>query len=271
VNRVEFNLEGAVFTVNLYFCGLHSCMQPLFEEIDYQSTPLGDVILRKRRMMTLGDLEVYEIMLGEDFLMSSLFTVVEEELSRLGIAATEKVFPNTGLDVVVGGLGLGYTAKVALDFAPVASLNVVDYLQPVIDWHEKGMVPLGAQLTADARCQFVHGDFFQCALADGPGFDADDPEKKFHAILLDIDHSPDHLLNEAHADFYQPDGLRQLAGRLHTGGIFALWSDDPPEENFMRALNEVFESVETHVVPFENPILGRNSESTVYVARLAAE
>lgn len=243
-------------------------MQPRFEEIDYQSTPLGDVILRRRTMLTLDNLEVYEIMLGAEFLMSSLFTVVEEELSRLGLAAAEKTFPETMLDVVVGGLGLGYTAKIALDHASVGSLNVVDYLQPVIDWHQRGLVPLGAELTADPRCQFVHGDFFQCALTSGPGFDPSDRDKKFHAILLDIDHSPDHLLNEAHADFYKPDGLKQLAGRLHDGGVFALWSDDPPEQTFMAALNEVFESVETHVVPFNNPILGRDSESTVYVAKL---
>ncbi|MBK1831255.1 hypothetical protein JIN77_10990 [Verrucomicrobiaceae bacterium R5-34] len=244
-------------------------MRPLFEEIDYQSTPLGDVILRRRTMMTLDNLEVYEIMLGEDFLMSSLFTVVEEELSRLGLAATQKVFPDTKLDVVVGGLGLGYTAKVALDHASVGSLNVVDYLQPVIDWHQRGLVPLGPELTADPRCRFVHGDFFKCALSDGPGFDPDDAGMKFHAVLLDIDHSPDHLLNEAHGNFYQAEGLKQLAGRLHDGGVFGLWSDDPPEEKFMAALNEVFASVETYVVPFKNPILGRDSESTVYVARRA--
>ncbi|WP_435892939.1 spermidine synthase [Oceaniferula spumae] len=243
-------------------------MKPQFEEIDYQSTPLGEVILRRRTMQTLDNLEVYEIMLGADFLMSSLFTVVEEELSKLGLAATEQVFPDTKLDVVVGGLGLGYTAKVALDHDSVGSLNVVDYLQPVIDWHQRGLVPLGKGLTGDDRCQFVHGDFFQCALSDGPGFDPDDAEKKFHAVLLDIDHSPDHLLNEAHAAFYKPDGLKQLASRLRPGGIFGLWSDDPPEETFMAALNEVFESVETHVVPFNNPILGRDSESTVYVAKL---
>ena len=243
-------------------------MQPRFEEIDYQSTPLGDVILRRRTMLTLDNLEVYEIMLGEDFLMSSLFTVVEEELSKLGLAAAEEVFPDTPLDVVVGGLGLGYTAKVVLEHSSVQSLNVVDYLQPVIDWHQKGMVPLGNGLTDDPRCSFVHGDFFQCAQSSGAGFVPSEPNKKLHAILLDIDHSPGHLLNERHAEFYQPDGLQQLAQRLHLGGIFALWSDDPPEESFMKSLTQVFKGVETHVVPFTNPILGRDSESTVYVARL---
>ena len=243
-------------------------MRPQFEEIDYQQTPLGEVILRRRTMHTLGDKEIYEIMLGSDFLMSSLFTVVEEALSTLGIAATEKVFPDTALDVVVGGLGLGYTAKVALDHASVSSLTVVDYLQPVIDWHEQGLVPMGAELSSDSRCRFEHGDFFKRAVMDaGVGFDASDPGKKYHAVLLDIDHSPDHLLNERHASFYQPEGLRKMTEQIHAGGIFALWSDDPPEEKFMGALEEVFQRVKTHVVPFENPILGRDSESTVYVAQ----
>lgn len=248
-----------------------SCMQPRFEEIDYQPTPLGEVVLRRRTMMTLDNLEVYEIMLGKDFLMSSLFTVVEEALSTLGLAETQRAFPgaalDVALDVVVGGLGLGYTAKVALDHPTVGELIVVDYLQPVIDWHQKGLVPLGAGLTADPRCRFEHGDFFKRAVQeDGVGFDSEDRDKKFHAILLDIDHSPAHLLNEQHASFYQADGLRKMTEQLHPGGIFALWSDDPPEKNFMKALNEVFVTCETHVVPFNNPILGRDSESTVYVA-----
>lgn len=243
-------------------------MQPRFEEIDYQQTPLGEVILRRRTMITLDNLEVYEIMLGKDFLMSSLFTVVEEALSTLGLGATEKAFPgNDQLKVVVGGLGLGYTAKVALDHASVGELIVVDYLKPVIDWHEKGLVPLGAGLTADARCRFEHGDFFKRAVhEEGIGFDSADADKKFHAILLDIDHSPDHLLNEQHASFYQAEGLGKMSAQLHPGGVFALWSDDPPEENFMKALNKVFATCETHVVAFNNPILGRDSESTVYVA-----
>jgi len=248
---------------------------PRFEEIDYQQTPLGEVILRRRTMMTLDNLEVYEIMLGADFLMSSLFTVVEQALSDLGLAATKEAFPDASadqsLEVVVGGLGLGYTARSALAFPEVKNLYVVDYLDPVIEWHEKGLVPLGAELTADARCQFVHGDFFKLAVAEGDAasFNPMDSAQKYHAVLLDIDHSPDHLLNPQHAAFYQPDGLRKLAAQLHPGGIFALWSDDPPEEAFMAALNEVFDSCETHVVKFENPILGRDSESTVYVARTA--
>ena len=78
---------------------------PRFEEIDYQQTPLGDLILRKRTVLSLENKEIYEIILGNSFLMSSLFTVVEQELSYLGVAAVEKTFPSEKLDIVVGGLG----------------------------------------------------------------------------------------------------------------------------------------------------------------------
>jgi len=238
---------------------------PRFEELDYQETPLGELILRKRTVLSLGNKEVYEIILGNSFLMSSLFTKVEIELSHLGLAAAEKVFSGAGmLDVAVGGLGLGCTAVAALEHDSVKSLAVVDYLKPVIEWHQKGLVPLGEKLTGDARTSYVHGDFFELGVSDD-GFEGG---KKYHAILLDIDHSPDHLLHERHGGFYKTEGLRKFASHLHPGGVFGLWSDDPPEENFMKALGEVFESCEAHVVSFHNPIQEQDFESTVYVAKL---
>jgi spermidine synthase len=244
---------------------------PLFEELDYRETPIGELILRRRVVLSLDNLEVHEVILGENFLMSSMFTEVEQELARLGLAALDETQNAPTWDVVVGGLGLGYTARAALEDARVGSLFVVDFLQPVIEWHEQGLVPLGPELCADERCSFVHGDFFELAQADadanpGKGFDPEAPEKKFHAVLLDIDHSPRNLLTEKNAAFYQPEGLTKLRDKLHPGGVFALWSDDPPDEEFMASLRQVFASCESHIVTFDNPIQGGESKSTVYVA-----
>jgi len=234
-----------------------------FAELDYRQTPLGELTLRRRRVLALDGLEVYEVKLGDAFLMSSLFHEVEVALSRLGLAALEQ---DGGWDVVVGGLGLGYTAVAALEHEKVSSLIVVDALEAVIEWHREGLVPLGPQLTADPRCRFVHGDFFALA-ASSEGFDPTQPTRKFHAVLLDIDHSPRNLLHERHGAFYSIDGLRRLAAHLHPGGVFAMWSDDPPDEDFMQNLRTVFATVDSHVVKFENPLLERESASTVYVAR----
>lgn len=244
--------------------------KPRFEELDYRQTALGELILRRRMLPALENIEVHEIILGDAFLMTSLFTEVEKALSKLGLAAAAEAFPGDGLlDVVVGGLGLGYTARAALDQPATRAVIVVDFLEAVIEWHQQGLVPLGRELSDDPRCRFVHGDFFELALAAGgePGFDPDAAGRKFHAVLLDIDHSPVNLLHARHAGFYQSSGLRKLAAKIHPGGVFALWSDDPPAEEFMTALNEVFVSCESHVVEFYNPHQDRTSASTVYVAR----
>jgi spermidine synthase len=242
-------------------------MEKLFEEIDFRGTPLGDLILQRRKYLQLEGEVVYEVKLGDAFLMSSLFHEVEEALSRLGLAALD----GGGWDVVVGGLGLGYTAVAALDVPGVKEVLVVDAMEGVIDWHERELVPLGKTMNDDARCRYVLGDFFALAADPGRGFDPRQEGRKFHAVLLDIDHSPRNLLSAQNAAFYTPEGLRTLTEQLHPGGVFALWSDDAPDDVFLADLEKVFQEVSTHVVKFPNPLLETISESTVYVAKLAAE
>jgi spermidine synthase len=233
-----------------------------FAEIDYRRTPLGELILRRRRIRALDGLEVFEVKLGDAFLMSSLFHEVEVALADLALAPLDA----PALDVVVGGLGLGYTAAAALKHPTVSSLLIVEALDAVIDWHRRGIVPLGPRLIADPRCRMIHGDFFALA-ADGAGFDPQCPGRLFHAVLLDIDHSPRNLLHSQNAAFYTAEGLRKLAAKLHPRGLFALWSDDPPDNDFMAALGTIFAETASHVVRFPNPLLERDSASTVYVAR----
>ncbi|WP_394688443.1 spermidine synthase [Hoeflea sp.] len=238
-------------------------MSRLFEELDYRPTPIGAISLRRRREARLG-VDVLEIKLGEEHLMSDLFTASEIALADVGIAACE----GEGLDVVVGGLGLGYTAKAVLDQSRTGSLTVVEYLEAVIDWHRSGLLPLGPELTGDSRCRLVQGDFF--ALARGvEGFDPDGAGRQFDAILLDIDHSPDALLDERSESFYQPEGLTLLARHLKPGGVFGLWSDDREDPAFVARLAEVFAQAWAEPVTFHNPLQDRPFTQTVYLARKA--
>lgn len=237
-------------------------MSVMFEELDYRVTPIGALSLRRRKASATSE-EVYEIKLGEAFLMSSLFTVAEIALARLGLAETTE----DNLDVVVGGLGLGCTAHATLADARVRSLLVVEALAPVIEWHEQGLLPLGKLLTDDPRCRFVEGDFF-ALLASHDGFDPRKPERRFDAILVDIDHSTHYVLHASHAALYKPEGLRRVAAHLHAGGIFALWSNDPPEDAFCAALAEAFVSARAEVVRFQNPLQpDREAQNTIYIAR----
>ena len=233
-----------------------------FEELDWQQTPIGEVSLRRRQDPSL-DVEVYEVKLGDEYLMSSLFTVAEIELARLGLAG----LPAGPLDVVVGGLGLGYTAHAALQDPRVGSLVVVDYLEAVIGWHRKDLLPLSAALTGDPRCRRVHGDFFALTAGDD-GYDPAAPGRRFDAVLLDVDHSPRHLLHPGNGGFYTAAGLRRLAAHLRPGGAFGLWSNDPPDDAFIDTLAAVFADARAEVVAFDNPLQRRQSTNTVYVARL---
>ncbi|MDZ7603442.1 MAG: spermidine synthase [Hoeflea sp.] len=235
-------------------------MSRLFEELDYRPTPIGALVLRRRREARLG-VDIIEIKLGDEHLMSDLFTASEIALAQLGLAACV----GEGLDVVVGGLGLGYTAKAALDDARTGSLIVVEFLDAVLDWHRTGLLPLGPGLTADPRCRLVEGDFF--AMARGEGFDPAAAGRTFDAILLDIDHSPDALLDPRSESFYQPEGLASLASHLKPGGIFALWSDALPDAAFTARLDAVFAEARAEPVTFHNPLTERPFTQTVYVAR----
>jgi spermidine synthase len=239
-------------------------MSAYFEELDYRPTRLGPLSLRRRRHLSLESY-IYEIKLGEEFLMSSLFTVSEVALARLGLAELSEEH----VDVVVGGLGLGCTARAVLDNAHVLSLVVIEALPEVIQWHATGLLPLGAELMADRRCRLVQGDFVKMIASTTSGLDPECPNRLFHAILVDIDHSPRHVLHPSHAELYEAAGLRRLSNHLHPNGAFALWSNDPPDEQFTAKLAEVFATSKAEVVSFHNPLQDRNASATIYLARTA--
>jgi spermidine synthase len=230
-----------------------------FEEIDRRVTAMGEISLRRRLHPALL-VDIYEVKLDDDHLMSSLFTEAEEQLARLALGAID----GTSLDVVVGGLGLGYTARAVLEDPRVRSLHVVEALEAVIDWHTEAKVPVAADLNADPRCGLVHGDFFRM-VEDGVGFGPGTPPRP-HVVLVDIDHTPRHVLHPSHAAFYTPSGLAGLAELLAPGGVFALWSDDPPDDAFLADLATAFVASTAHVVAFPNPLTGERAANTIYVA-----
>lgn len=242
-------------------------MSRAFEELAWHATPLGELCLRRRQEPALGDAEVYEVKLGDEFLMSSLFTVGETALADLALAR----IADRSADVVVGGLGLGYTARAALAHANVRELLVVEALGEVIEWHRRGLVPLGAALDADPRCRLVLGDFFALAARPADGFDPVSPARRFDAVLLDVDHAPGHWLHPRHAAFYGPEGLASLRAHLKPGGVFAMWSNERPDAAFLGRLEAAFEDTAAELVEFPNPYTGETAHCTVYLGAAPAD
>ncbi|MGY1747786.1 spermidine synthase [Modestobacter sp. SYSU DS0511] len=234
-------------------------MSKRLEELAWSTTPIGELSLR-RRWDPVTAADVFEVKLGDEFLMSSLFTVAEVEVARQALARLD----GDRLEVAVGGLGLGYTAEAVLADPRVQDLVVVDLLEPVIDWHRQGLLPVGRVVADDPRCRLVQGDFF--AMVAGGGLDPAAPGRTFDAVVVDIDHSPGHLLDEGNAPFYRPAGTARLAALLRPGGVFSLWSNDPPDEAYLAALSTVFSDVDAQVISFPNPLQERPATNTVYLA-----
>ena len=237
-------------------------MSKLFEELDYAPTPIGAISLRRRHILALKT-DVFEILLGEEHLMSSLFTASEIALADKGLAALD----GDKLDVLVGGLGLGYTAQAVLAHESVADLTVVDLLEPVIRWHEEGLVPMKTELADSPRCRLVQGDFFAMAASE-VGFDRDQPRRQYDALLIDIDHTPERLLHGGSKGFYTPEGLRAVQRFVKPGGIVGLWSDEAPDEAITALLGQAFDAAWAEPVVFANPLQdGREVTQAVYLGR----
>jgi spermidine synthase len=225
-----------------------------YEELAYADTAIGEISLR-RRFDNVTQRSVLEVRLGDEFLMSSQFTVSEVELARRGLAAA--VGPE--LSVMVAGLGLGFTAFEALQDPRTHQLVVIELLAPVLARHRDGLVPDTLGLATDPRSSLVEADFFDLVRAGRW-------TSRVDVLLVDIDHSPDALLDPGHRHFYHEEGLREAADMVTDDGSFALWSDDPPDEALLARMRTAFTDARADEVPFDNPVTGGTSSCTVYVA-----
>ena len=230
----------------------------MFEELDHRETPLGELVLRRRRTPWQENPLVYEITLDGAFLMSSLVNDSEIALTRRALEAAT----GSSLDVLVGGLGLGHTAAAVLEDDRVARLVVIERLEAVIDWHRQGLVPLDPPLGADPRTRFEEDDVFARL---GPGGD----ETTYDLVLLDVDHSPRALLHASHASFYEVAGLTRLRELVRPGGIFGLWSADATDGEFLERLATVFDEAWVETIRFFNPHVGAEDINSLYYGRRA--
>ena len=224
------------------------------EILAYEPTPLGFLCLRRRALLSDPGTVVTEITLNHEFLMSSANTVSERKLARSALDLNVKA----DLKVLVGGLGLGYTAREVLACKRVASVEVVELLPEVIAWLNRGLFPLAEELKADARLSVCAGDVFDRL--------SKPPDREFDLILIDVDHAPDENLGHSNAAFYTEAGLGSAKAHLTPHGVLAVWSyaDNTP---FAAALQAVFKTVTVQPVSFENKLTDQTITDWLFFAR----
>ncbi|MFT7616782.1 MAG: spermidine synthase [Planctomycetota bacterium] len=229
----------------------------MIEILDYQETKLGLLMLRRRELLSRPGVIVTEVTLDHSFLMSSYHTESECRLASSALVMHQGEEP---LSVMVGGLGLGFTAIEALRDSRVQDLQVIEFLPEVIAWLDHDWIPNGEQLKTPGRAMVIEDDVYQRLMrspVDGGEVDL---------ILIDVDHSPDEMLSPANAAFYTEDGLQTVRKHLKPGGVMGIWSTYPCEE-FEALLGSVFGEVSIEVVKWRNDLVDIDKEDTLFFVR----
>lgn len=157
--------------------------------------------------------------------------------------------------VLVGGLGMGFTLRAALDrLGPAGRVTVAELVPAVVAWNQGPLGPLAGHPLADPRVELHVGDV-RAALARG-GWDA---------VLLDVDNGPEAFTVDANAALYGRAGLAAARRALRPGGVLAVWSAfEAPA--FSRRLQEAGFGSEVVRVRAH---AGRGARHVVYVGRVA--
>ncbi len=176
----------------------------------------------------------FEIICNGVFLMASYNRESDRELARLALQRVS----GDELRVLVGGLGIGFTAQAALEDPRVTQVDVVEIEPMVVRWHRDYFAPLVGQPLNDPRTKLIEAD-----LSDVPL-----PAGTFDALLLDTDNGPEWLAREANSRFYEIAGVTNFFRSLRTDGALAFWSGERVP-NFARVLREIGGEVEEIEVP----------------------
>lgn len=196
------------------------------------SSDRGEVVLRRR---TQDDAYVDELIVNGAFAMDSAETSSEEDLAELVLEHA----PHGGL-VLIGGLGLGYTARAVLD-RRVADVEVVELEEALVRWTRQGVTVTLARVASDPRCTLIVGDVADVLSGVHP-----DSSGPWDAIALDVDNGPDFLIHKRNGDLYTGELLASAYGRLSAGGRLAIWCQGPSQA-LLASLREISASAKQHL------------------------
>lgn len=166
----------------------------------------------------------YSIRVDGCELMNSRQHESELELARKGCAFLTGLRAPT---LLIGGLGLGYTLRQALDMvSPQAQVVVSELLAPVADWNREFIGKLNGYPLKDERVELRVGDVVKLISRS---------RSRFDAILMDIDNGPGALTDSENQRLYERQGIHACRRALRSRGCLAFWSAGP-SKRFERLL-----------------------------------
>jgi spermidine synthase len=207
-----------------------------------------ELVLSQRGDVFRIDVDRYELMVSRGH-------GSEDALASLAIAALgSREAPR----VLVGGLGMGFTLRAALDALagqPNAVVEVAEVFEAVVTWNRGPLAPLAARPLDDSRVRVLVADVGEVIASREAAWDA---------VLLDVDNGAEALTLESNARLYTPRGLARLRAALAPEGVVAFWSSDE-DPRFAHRLGESgFAGVETHRVRAR---AGKGARHVVFLAR----
>lgn len=216
-------------------------------ELAREDSERGELVLREREQS--GPTRHLELRANGVFVMDTALTESEEALAATALAGHP-----APARVLVGGLGLGYTARRVLADPRVAVCTIVEIEPALVRWFADGLVPSGPDLLGDPRVEVWVGDLFEL-LDRAAGYDL---------VLLDVDNGPSGLVHEENHRLYQAAGLAALQRALAPSGELAIWSASS-EPGLLAALRTSFDRVAEVAVPVV--LQGRSEEYWLLLAR----
>ncbi|WP_330459783.1 spermidine synthase [Streptomyces sp. NBC_00820] len=199
--------------------------------LDRRDGPFGEVVLRRHGALL-------QIIANGCFLMDTS----DGRSERLLVdAARDALDDRPAPDVLIGGLGVGFSLAHAAADPRWGRIAVVEREPAVVEWHRTGpLSELSADALADSRTEIIEGDLVSYVNETSDTFDA---------LCLDIDNGPGWTVTEDNGGLYAPSGLAACARVLRPGGVLAVWSAQPSPEFEGTLRNAGFRQVRTEEVP----------------------
>jgi spermidine synthase len=200
----------------------------------------GELVLRKR-----GD--IFQIVSNGVFLMDTADGRSEQLLAQLAIAEpatptptpTPMPTPMQTKNVLIAGLGVGFTLAEVLRHKDIETVTVVEIEDAIVRWNRGPLAPVNDNAVDNPRVRIVVADFAAWIK---------ETDEHFDAICLDVDNGPEWTVTDHNRRLYAAEAVQLMRSRLTDGGRLTVWSS-APAPRFERRLEALFGDVRRHVSP----------------------